>query len=124
MAINPSDAGSHNNLGNCYDRLDRSQEAISAYSQAIVLDDQYIAAFYNRGNAYSKIGEDKLAYEDLTRAIELDENFYQAYYNRGTLLKRLGKDRESEQDLDKAKALAQQELEQQTQHWLNEHWRR
>jgi tetratricopeptide (TPR) repeat protein len=78
-------------LGNCYDRLEKTTEAIEAYSKAIELDKDYIAAVYNRGNAFLKLGKEDLAYKDLSTAIELDANFYQAYYNRGTLLKRLGK---------------------------------
>jgi len=100
------------NVGNCYDRLEKSAEAINAYSQAITLDEKYIAAIYNRGNAYMKIAKDDFALEDLNKAIELDANFYQAYYNRGTLFKRMGKSSEAEEDLTKAKALAQQELEE------------
>jgi len=112
LKIKPEDVGAINNLGNCFDRLNKSNDAIKTYSKAISLDLKYIAAYYNRGNAYSKIGEDKLALKDLNQAIDLDNTFYQAYYNRGSVFKRLGKIELAEKDLKKAKNLAKLEIEQ------------
>jgi hypothetical protein len=42
-----------------------SLDAIEAYSKAIELDKDYIAAVYNRGNAFLKLGKEDLAYKDL-----------------------------------------------------------
>ena len=112
LKIKPEDVGALNNLGNCYDRLNKSSDSIEIYSRAIALDSEYIAAYYNRGNAYSKIAKDELALKDLTLAIDLDNNFYQAYYNRGSVYKRLGKSKLSKKDFAKAKKLAQEEIEQ------------
>ena len=112
LKIEPEDVGDINNLGNCFDRLNKSHDSIKTYSKAISLDSEYIAAYYNRGNAYSKIGEDKLALKDLNQAIDLDKTFYQAYYNRGSVFKRLGKIELAEKDLKKAKVLAKLEIEQ------------
>jgi tetratricopeptide (TPR) repeat protein len=63
---------------NRLDRLEKTTEAIEAYSKAIELDKDYVAAVYNRGNAFLKLGKEDLAYKDLSTAIELDANFYQA----------------------------------------------
>jgi tetratricopeptide (TPR) repeat protein len=52
LTLNSQDCGAFNNLGNCYDRLEKTTEAIEAYSKAIELDKDYIAAVYNRGNAF------------------------------------------------------------------------
>jgi len=104
LKIKPEDVGAINNLGNCFDRLNKSHDSIKTYSKAI--------SYYNRGNAYSKIGDDKLALKDLNQAIDLDDTFYQAYYNRGSVLKRLGKIELAEKDLKKAKNLAKREIEQ------------
>ena len=112
LKIKPEDVGAINNLGNCFDRLNKSHDSIKTYSKAISLDSEYIAAYYNRGNAYSKIGEDKLALKDLNQAIDLDNTFYQAYYNRGSVFKRLGKIELAEKDLKKAKNIAKLEIEQ------------
>jgi len=112
LKIKPEDVGAINNLGNCFDRLNKSHDSIKTYSKAISLDSEYIAAYYNRGNAYSKIGDDKLALKDLNQAIDLDNTFYQAYYNRGSVFKRLGKIELAEKDLKKAKNLAKLEIEQ------------
>jgi tetratricopeptide (TPR) repeat protein len=101
-----------NNLGNCYDRLNKSKDSIRVYSEAISIDPKYIAAYYNRGNAYSKIADDSHALKDLTRAIDLDNNFYQAYYNRGSVYKRLGKCVLADKDFEKAQKLAKLEIEQ------------
>jgi len=110
LKIKPEDVGALNNMGNCFDRLNKSHDSIKTYSKAISLDSEYIAAYYNRGNAYSKIGEDKLALKDLNQAIDLDNTFYQAYYNRGSVFKRLGKIELAEKDLKKAKNLAKLEI--------------
>jgi lipoprotein NlpI len=40
--------------------------AIEAYSKAIEVDKDYIAAVYNRGNAFLKLGKEDLAYKDLS----------------------------------------------------------
>ena len=112
LKIKPEDVGAINNLGNCFDRLNKSHDSIKTYSKAISLDSEYIAAYYNRGNAYSKIAKDKLALKDLNKAIDLDNTFYQAYYNRGSVFKRLGKIELAEKDLKKAKNIAKLEIEQ------------
>jgi len=112
LKIKPEDVGAINNLGNCFDRLNKSHDSIKTYSKAISLDSEYIAAYYNRGNAYSKIGDDRLALKDLNQAIDLDNAFYQAYYNRGSLFKRLGKIELAEKDLKKAKNLAKLDIEE------------
>jgi Flp pilus assembly protein TadD len=36
LTLNSQDCGAFNNLGNCYDRLEKTTEAIEAYSKAIV----------------------------------------------------------------------------------------
>ena len=46
--------------------------AIEAYDQALTLNPQYIAAYYNRGLAHAGIGALDSAIADFTRAIELD----------------------------------------------------
>nr|WP_246260859.1 tetratricopeptide repeat protein [Candidatus Ruthia endofausta] len=69
-------SGAYNNLGNCYDQLNQTTRAISAYTQAIAINNQYVAAIYNYGNVYMKTNEPQLALKDLTLVLELDANFY------------------------------------------------
>jgi len=38
LKIKPKDVGALNNLGNCYDRLNKSKDSIEIYSKAITLD--------------------------------------------------------------------------------------
>jgi tetratricopeptide (TPR) repeat protein len=86
-------------IGYLLDMKDRGEEALSAYSKAINLDENYAAAYFNRGNTRRKLGKyefDKgnmdLAFEhyefaiaDYSDAIQLKQNFALAYFERGSV---------------------------------------
>ncbi len=73
-------------------RLDEGayDAAIEAYDQALALNPDYIAAYYNRGVAYARIGVLDGAIADFTHVIELDPDQIQAYRQRGLVFARKG----------------------------------
>ena len=54
--------------GNCYTALQELDHAIETFSKAILLNPNYIFAYYNRGVIYSHKGEYDCAIEDYTKA--------------------------------------------------------
>ncbi|NJN68352.1 MAG: tetratricopeptide repeat protein [Chloroflexaceae bacterium] len=61
------------------------QQAIAAFSQAIVLNPAMTEAYNDRGLAYRSIGDDTRALADFSQAIEIDPAFFYAYANRGDI---------------------------------------
>ena len=72
-----------------------SDEQISFYSEAIRLNGDYVAAYYNRANARREKGDLDRAFDDYTDAIRLWPAFAEAYNNRALV-------REAKGDLDGA----------------------
>lgn len=81
-----TNAEAWNNCGACYYNMDRFDEAIPWFDEAINMDPSYSMAYYNRAKALEKMGEDKeRALSDYDKAIRLDSTFSQAYNSRGYL---------------------------------------
>ena len=64
------------------------EAAIQAYDQALALNPDYVAAYYNRGLAYARLGALDGAIADFTRVVELDAGQVQAYHQRGLVYAR------------------------------------
>ena len=61
--------------------LDKYEEAISDFTKAIELNQEYAYAYNNRGYAYYNLGKNEEAISDLTKAIELNPDFELAKKN-------------------------------------------
>ncbi|MGC9348659.1 MAG: tetratricopeptide repeat protein [Anaerolineae bacterium] len=74
------------------DRLQQGafEAAIRFYDEAIELNPDYVAAYYNRGVAHERIGALSYATADYTRVIELDPDNALAYRQRGLAYVRQG----------------------------------
>mmetsp|Transcript_8900 Transcript_8900/g.11780 ORF Transcript_8900/g.11780 Transcript_8900/m.11780 type:complete len:379 (+) Transcript_8900:14-1150(+) len=59
------------------------EEAVSAYEQALALDDSLVAAWTGRAAAYLKLGKPRAALQDSNKAIQIDSNCEIAYYRKG-----------------------------------------
>ncbi len=77
------DPEGYNNLGICYDRLEKIEEALQAYTKAIELDQNYVNALLNKGNLLLYLRRYSEAVELLRRAYELDSTNYLACYSLG-----------------------------------------
>lgn len=78
-------AESYLDEGNVYFNVGQYGLAIERYTQAIELDGDLTAAFYNRGNARTRSGDLDNALLDYDRALELQPNDADALNNRGML---------------------------------------
>ncbi|MBE9213782.1 tetratricopeptide repeat protein [Plectonema cf. radiosum LEGE 06105] len=80
-----------------------SQAAISSYTQAIQLNPQVVAPYYQRANAYFKIGNYKAAVKDYTEVINKNAGRSGsgdvAYWNRARAYEKLGEKQKAISDL-------------------------
>ncbi len=78
-------AESYLDEGNVYFNVGQYGLAIERYTQAVELDSNLTAAFYNRANARTRSGDFDGALADYDRALELQPNDADALNNRGML---------------------------------------
>ncbi len=78
-------AESYLDEGNVYFNVGQYGLAIERYTQAVGLDPDLTAAFYNRANARTRSGDFDGALADYDRALELQPNDADALNNRGML---------------------------------------
>ena len=82
-------AGSRHNLANLYSKIDKPEDAVKQYEQAIRIDDRFYPAKMNLAVLYSQRGQNKKA-EKLLREVVRDEpELYDAAYSLGLLLAEL-----------------------------------
>jgi tetratricopeptide (TPR) repeat protein len=82
--------------------LNRVNEALDDYSNAIYLKPTFDDGYRKRGIVYLKIGRYKDAVNDFSRLIELNPKNPYAYVNRGIALSYLERDDKAKQDFDTA----------------------
>jgi Flp pilus assembly protein TadD len=83
IAANPKVAEAYNNRGLAYYNLERHQQAINDFSQAIRMKPQYAEAFNNRGNAYYALDQYQKAEADFNKSLQLKPKYAKAHLNRG-----------------------------------------
>lgn len=88
-AVNPHEAAVHNNLGNVFKELNRWDEALASYEQAIKFKADYAEAYYNRGKALKALQRFNEALTSYDSAIKLQAGFAEAYNDRGNILRAL-----------------------------------
>ena len=71
-------------LGNAYGELDRYDDAIEAYCQAIRIDPEYADAWYNLGIAHRRLDRYDDAIEAYCQAIRIDPEYAKAWNNLGS----------------------------------------
>ncbi len=83
-------------------KLERYEEALSSYDQAIELTPKYARAWKNRGWVLGKLKRYNEALASCDRAIELDPNYASAWNNRGWVLGKLKRYNEALASCDRA----------------------
>jgi len=78
-----AEAESLKNEGNNLMKLEKFDEALKCYTDAIKLDGKNAVYYCNRAAAYSKLNNHSFALEDCRRAIEIDEGYSKAYGRMG-----------------------------------------
>ena len=86
--------------------MERHEEAIADYDEAIRLKPDYAQAYYNRGNAKGRLERHEEAIADYDEAIRLKPDHAQAYYNRGAAKAALDLRDEARKDFEIALELA------------------
>lgn len=83
LALNPCDKYSLNNKGFTLNLLDKFDDAILLFDQAIEIDNTFANFFSNRGLAKIKIGKTEEGLEEIYHSLKLDENNSYGYRNLG-----------------------------------------
>jgi Flp pilus assembly protein TadD len=102
IAANPKMAEAYNNRGLAFYNLERHQQAINDFSQAIRMKPQYAEAFNNRGNAYYALDQYQKAEADFNKSLELKPKYSKALLNRGLAYFQMQKGEESCKDFRRA----------------------
>jgi Tfp pilus assembly protein PilF len=105
----PTDFTILNATGLCLARMDRFDEALRCYDQALSLEPGFGQASFNRGWVLERLGETAEAAKSYTRAVELHPQNAQAWANLAVLDGRRG-------DRDSMRTHAEQALAQQPGH--------
>lgn len=103
VALEPSSATIHYNLGAAYERKDNPEKARVHFQEAVKLKPDFGEAYLALGNGYlSQRKFDTPAIEALTKATELLPDNYDAFYNLGVCYANSGKYTEAETAYRKA----------------------
>jgi len=105
IALDPTYADAHYNLGNAYRGKGESEQAIQSYSQAVSLDPTNADAYINRGLTYGDVGKYEEAVVDFERALQLNPQDAVAYMGRGSAYEQLGETEKAIADFKQALAL-------------------
>ena len=100
--LDPTLRGPYFELGRLADKEQLWDESVVHYSDAIAIDEQYAAAYYNRGYAYRQLGDPGAAIADFTSTIELDPDDRFAYAQRADIQVILGEYEAAIADADRA----------------------
>jgi DNA-binding transcriptional MerR regulator len=90
LALDPSLAAAHTNLGNVYYRGSSIADARAHYERALALDPEQPEARFNLANIYDQEGRLELAIAEYRRVINANPSFPDAYFNLGLCLERVG----------------------------------
>ncbi|MEZ4825325.1 MAG: tetratricopeptide repeat protein [Bacteroidia bacterium] len=111
VAEKPGDPYVYVNRAGIMGLVGRPQEAISDWSQAILLAPSDALLYNGRGKLYLAADDPVRAWEDLTRAIELDPRHAQFYYDRAEVNTILVKPEEAWKDITHAIKMAPEKAE-------------
>jgi len=95
-------AASRHNLANLYTSLDRPEEAVKQYEQAIRIDDRFYPAKVNLAVLYSQQGMNEKAERLLREVVIQEPELYEAAYSLGLLLVEMQNYQEGVAYLEKA----------------------
>ena len=93
IALSGGEAIYHNSLGNVYTALERLDEAVACYEQALHIQPRLAEAHNNLGAARQAQGDAAEAEACYRRALQLKPDYADAHNNLGNILKAAGEPR-------------------------------
>ena len=105
VAKKPGLADAHYDMGRILSDLDRCDEAIDAYSEAVRANQSFSYAYNNRGVCYLKLNRRDRALADFSDAIRTDPRNKIAWTNRGEMREKARERREAIDDFRQALAI-------------------
>ena len=106
--IQPNAADAHQELGDTYARISRTDEALAELAVALTIDANRSAAHASLAQIYLRQGQYEAAVSAARRALDLDPELLQPRYALGTALMRLGQSDEGERVLKEFERLQQE----------------
>ena len=88
---NPESAFAWYGLGSAYGRLNRHEEAIAAYRQALNVDPDYVEASIGLGNTYSVLNRHDEAIGAYRKALGKNPEYEEAWFNLGNVCVKLNR---------------------------------
>jgi tetratricopeptide (TPR) repeat protein len=98
--IHPNDADAHQDLGDTYARVGRTDEALAEFAVTLTINPEQAAAYAGAAQIYLGAGQYLESADAARHALELDPAHRQARYALGTALIRLGRSDEGQHELD------------------------
>lgn len=95
----------HGGIAEALQRLDRVDQALGHYRQALALDPNYLEVLYNCGNALLRLKRYREALTLYDRALAIEPRFAEAIHNRGSALFELALYPEALAEFDRALAI-------------------
>jgi Flp pilus assembly protein TadD len=86
----PEDYSILNSCGLCLARMERRDEALRCYDQALALNPRFGQGWFNRGHVLERLGETGEAATSYAKAVEIHPQNVQAWANMATLASRRG----------------------------------
>lgn len=102
FAKNPKLAQAPYEIGRIMYALDRYDDAVKAFTEAIRVSPNFALAYNNRGVAYVKLKQRELAFADFTEAVRHDQRVIAAWTNRADMFALAGRRQEAIGDYRKA----------------------
>jgi tetratricopeptide (TPR) repeat protein len=88
------------NIGRYHANAGHHDEAVKAFTDAVMMNPRYAVAYIGRGKAYNKLGQFKAGYDDLSAALKMLPRYADAYIARAESLAGMGRQNEAIADLD------------------------
>lgn len=104
-AVQEARATAYAGLAQVHHRLNRDDEALAEYDQALKIDPSDPNAHIGRGDVHRALGDFDRALADLDEAVRLGPSYPRAFASRGRLLEDLKRDDAAESDYSRALAL-------------------
>ncbi len=102
----PHDVDAYINLGNVYNDMGKSDEAIVAFKQGLKMGAEPDVAYFSLANTYAKLGNNGTAISFYKKTLELNPNNAAACYSLGVLYKKMDKKDDAVQMLSRTLEIA------------------